>query len=50
MSDELFTMMLALAFTGVMVIAAQMFTAQRNRHGAVMFLKTLQSPQLIELS
>jgi hypothetical protein len=48
MNDELFTMMLALVFAAVMVIAAQMFTAQRSE--AVLFLKTLQFPQLIELS
>jgi len=41
MNDELFTMMLALAFAAVMVIAAQMFTAQRNRHEAVLFLKSV---------
>jgi hypothetical protein len=44
MNDELFTMMLALAFTAVMVSAAQMFTAQRNRHEAVLFLKSAASP------
>ena len=48
MNDELFTMMLALAFAAVMVIAAQMFTAQRNRHDAVLFLKSA-APPAIEL-
>src|SRR5215471_2545252 len=41
MNDELFTMFLALVFAAVMVIAGQMFTAQRNRHEAVLLLESV---------